>query len=86
MPSAISDRSQLVVRRVAQQDERCNRDSQQTHIAQAQGTSKSDETDNHATGKNTTRQEDLDIPELLRFAGSMVPEPSTTSPTPFIVA
>lgn len=25
------------------------------------------------------------IPELLRFAGSMVPDPSTTSPRPFIV-
>ena len=28
----------------------------------------------------------LDLPALLRFAGSMVPEPSTTSPCAFIVA
>lgn len=55
------------------------------HTAQAQGTPKKATNRCPCDRCNHDGARGFDVPELLKFAGSIVPEPSTTSPSPFIV-
>ena len=60
-------------------------DRSQTWIGEIQERDRGATSENQAASQRAAEQEIKYIPELLRFAGSMVPEPSTTSPRPFIV-